>query len=236
MHPKNVHGFKVGDRVLVVESNGIFYEGDILIFEDDDGSSCPYFKRESDGREAYCYYSRLGPVPVCRAKPKVGDKVRIIGTSSANSGQGYFYKLHQEGVVLSVDSSVAVRVNLSNYCLPLSAPWVGLEDLEVIPADPVAQAEAELEAAQAKLDAARKAEAEAKKIKPEDIKGGAVFLSAMGKARLVVGDYFYGFRIVCPESNFDCPDGGARRNAAETAYYMNHYGYTKTTKTLKDFI
>lgn len=88
--PAQQEDFRVGDKFEVVDPNMIFDLGDIVTLTQDDGSSCPLFKRESDGETGFILLSRLERAKLTQLQQqgvKVGDKYVVQGGTWFNNGE-----------------------------------------------------------------------------------------------------------------------------------------------------
>lgn len=98
-------GFREGDILqMVMDDTGEnAYEGDIIEFINDDGDTCPQFRVEKDGNEAYLYLSHVDGL-----EPKVGRKVRVIHNCTGGHDEG------TEGVIDGIDSDGDLRIEANN--------------------------------------------------------------------------------------------------------------------------
>lgn len=97
----SVRGFREGDTLVATmdDRNEGVYEGDILTFINDDGDTCPKFRVEKHGNEAYLYLSHVRGL-----EPKVGRKVRVIHNCTGGFSAG------TEGTIIEICSD-------GDYCI-----------------------------------------------------------------------------------------------------------------------
>jgi hypothetical protein len=128
MTPAEKLGYEIGDklRVIAVESK-TFEMGDIVSLLKDDSSRCPLFKRQSDGRNDYCFLSDLERYTEEEdyqnlTDLEVGDTVRCISKNKSRispetaSSAGTGWKKDHEFVIDYVSSTPEGKVYWSgNY-------------------------------------------------------------------------------------------------------------------------
>jgi hypothetical protein len=107
---------------MLEDTHEHFKKGDILVFEKDDGTSSPLFKRLSDNKINFCLFNRLEYAD----EPKISNTIITNITSPEQHkkvqeklfGMGYHWSGLKVGEYFD-----NYRKDLKNYCIDLSGPF-----------------------------------------------------------------------------------------------------------------